>query len=304
MSSPCSISSSRCSQLAGQLGRGQRVLAEQADHLDALLGGVQRAALALDVADRDQPLDDRRARRGRADAGVLHRLAQLGVLDVLAGGLHRAEQRGLGEAPRRLGLLAERLDRRASRRPRPARAAGRSWSPPESSSSPGCLRLLAVDAPSSRPRSGRGRWCGRRARRPWSRRACARRRRRGGRWPGSAWRRGRRSCSRPAPIFDRSCSDRVGMIAWWSSTFLSLTTRPSGSFSSAVTYAAPFAYALVAPDELGGGLDLGDHVARQEARVRARVGDRLVLLVELLRRGERAPRARSRRACSRGAGAR
>jgi hypothetical protein len=34
----------------------------------------------------------------------------------------------------------------------------------------------------------------------------------------------------------------VGMIAWWSVTFASLTTRPSGSVSSPVTYAAAFAY--------------------------------------------------------------
>ena len=42
--------------------------------------------------------------------GVLHRLAQLGVVDLLAGGLHGAEQRRVGEAPRRLGLLAHELD--------------------------------------------------------------------------------------------------------------------------------------------------------------------------------------------------
>ena len=67
--------------------------------------GDERAAVALDVADVDQALDDRRARRRRADARVLHRLAQLLVVDELAGGLHRAEQRGVGVAPRRLGLL-------------------------------------------------------------------------------------------------------------------------------------------------------------------------------------------------------
>jgi hypothetical protein len=50
----------------------------------------QRAALALDVADVDQALDDRGARGGRADPRVLHRLAQLVVVDELARGLHRA----------------------------------------------------------------------------------------------------------------------------------------------------------------------------------------------------------------------
>ena len=41
-------------------------------------------------------------------------------------------------------------------------------------------------------------------------------------------------------------------------------------------------------DELGGRLDLADLVARQEARVGTRVGERLVLLVEPLRGGQRA----------------
>src|SRR3954447_11423888 len=96
--------------VARHLGRGDDVLAEQLDHLHALLRGVERASLALDVADGDQALDDRRARGRRADAGLLHRLAHLVVGDLLAGRLHRAEQRRLGVAPRRLGLLRERLD--------------------------------------------------------------------------------------------------------------------------------------------------------------------------------------------------
>ena len=37
------------------------------------------------------------------------------------------------------------------------------------------------------------------------------------------------------------------MIAWWSSTFALLTTRPSGRSASAVTYAAPFAYSPLRP---------------------------------------------------------
>src|SRR3954447_6531023 len=91
--------------VAGHHRRGQRVLAEQADHAEPLLGAHERAPLALHVADVDQALDDRRARGGRADPGVLHRLAQLVVLDQLAGGLHRAQQRRVGVAARRLGDL-------------------------------------------------------------------------------------------------------------------------------------------------------------------------------------------------------
>src|SRR5207244_5704981 len=46
----------------------------------------------------------------------------------------------------------------------------------------------------------------------------------------------------------------------------------------------------VAADELDRRADLLDQVARQEAGARARVRDRLPLLVQLLRRGERPPR--------------
>ena len=86
------------------------MLAEQADDVQALLGRDQGAAVALDVADRDQPLDDRRARGGRADTRLLHRLAQLVVVDELAGGLHRAQQRGVAVAPRRFRFLARARD--------------------------------------------------------------------------------------------------------------------------------------------------------------------------------------------------
>ena len=67
--------------------------------------GTSARAVALDVADVDQALDDRRARGRRADPRFLHRLAQRLFVDELAGGLHRAEQRGVRVAPRRLGLL-------------------------------------------------------------------------------------------------------------------------------------------------------------------------------------------------------
>src|SRR3954453_4299287 len=91
--------------VAGQPRRGQRVLAEQADDVEALLRADERAPFALDVAHVDQPLDDRGARGGRADPGVLHCLAQLVVVDELARRLHGPEQRRVGVAPRRLGLL-------------------------------------------------------------------------------------------------------------------------------------------------------------------------------------------------------
>ena len=44
------------------------------------------------------------------------------------------------------------------------------------------------------------------------------------------------------------------MIAWWSVTFASFTTRPSGSTSSPVTYRAACAYSLCEPTSSAVGL--------------------------------------------------
>ena len=46
----------------------------------------------------------------------------------------------------------------------------------------------------------------------------------------------------------------VGMIAWWSVTLASLTTRPSGSTSSPVTYSAARAYSRWRPTSAAVGL--------------------------------------------------
>src|SRR4029077_1884573 len=62
---------------AGQARAGELVLAEQVDDLDALAGRLQATAVAHDVADVDQALDDGCARGRRPDARVLHGLAQL-----------------------------------------------------------------------------------------------------------------------------------------------------------------------------------------------------------------------------------
>ncbi len=56
------------------------------------------------------------------------------------------------------------------------------------------------------------------------------------------------------PIFSRLCSERVGMIAWWSETFSSLTTRASGSTSRPTTYSAPLLYSLCEPTSSAIGL--------------------------------------------------
>ncbi len=44
------------------------------------------------------------------------------------------------------------------------------------------------------------------------------------------------------------------MIAWWSVTFASFTTRPSGNLSSPVTYSAAFRYSARPPTSAAIGL--------------------------------------------------
>ncbi len=90
--------------VAGQLGLGQVLdaqAAQQGHQLEGLGRRHQFAALAQQVLLGEQALDDRRARGRRAQALLGHRLAQLVVVDQLARALHRAEQRGLGIARRR-----------------------------------------------------------------------------------------------------------------------------------------------------------------------------------------------------------
>src|SRR4029079_1779975 len=94
---------------ARELGGRQRVAAQQLDRLAALRRRDQGLRLPLDVPDVEQPLDRVGAGGGRAQAALLHRLPQLLVVDQLAGRLHRAQQRGLGEAGRWLGLLGQHL---------------------------------------------------------------------------------------------------------------------------------------------------------------------------------------------------
>jgi hypothetical protein len=64
----------------------------------------------------DQPFDDLRARRGRAQSLFAHCLAQFFVLDQLAGAFHRAEQRRFREPRWRLGLRGNHLDVRCLHR--------------------------------------------------------------------------------------------------------------------------------------------------------------------------------------------
>ena len=196
--------------LAGQAGRGQRVLAEQPDHVQTLLRDDERAAVALDVADLEQPLDDRRAgRRGPDPGSFIASRSSSSSTSLPAVSIAPSSER-VAVAPRRLGLLRLRGDLRPSRRS-PCSSRGSRCSRP-SSSSDRSLRVggLAVHAAPARDEDHASRASGTRDAPRSSRRACSRTRRRGGRPPGTAGRRGRRSSGR------RRTSCRPGDARRWS----------------------------------------------------------------------------------------
>ena len=127
-SSPRAIRASRASHAPVSSGDARLATGSASISAMPIARRHQLLPVAHDVVALEQRLDDRRARRRRAEAAVLHRGAQRVVVDRLAGGLHRAEQRRLGVARRRRGLLrdAARTRRRAAgpRRAAAAIAAG------------------------------------------------------------------------------------------------------------------------------------------------------------------------------------
>src|SRR3954468_10037116 len=274
--------------IAREAGRGERVGVEQPDHHHTLVGRVQRAALALDVADVYQPLDDRRARGGRADAGVLHGLAQLRVVHVLAGRLHRAEERGLREAPRWLGLLADRLDRDGLDRLALVELRQELIAARVVVGLVGALRLLAVDrlpagleqAPAARAELVLGH----------------------DRLDARALVDGLRVEDREEALRDEVVDLQLvgthlrqvvlGLRRYQRVVVVDLLVVHDAAEWQPVEREHIFRRAPVlgvVAHEPCGRLDLRDLVARQEARVGPRVGDRLVLLVELLSSAQRAP---------------
>ena len=278
--------------VAGQARRGQRVLVEQPDHVQALLGGDQRAAVALDVADVDQALDDRGARGGRADAGVLHGLAQLVVVDELARGLHRGQQRRVGVAARRLGDLLLRgdlarvdglaaLELRELLRAALVVVGGRLRTRGE--------RLLAVDAaPAGHEQDAAGR---------------AEDVRLDGRLQARVLEHGLGMEDGEEAAGDHVVDPpvvvghlvelvvRVGRDDRVVVGDLRVVDHPVGREHVEPGHVrGRLGVLAVLADVAGDRLDLAAHVRGQEARVRTRVGERLVLLVEPLRRRERAPR--------------
>ena len=101
----------------GQLGASQ-LLRHQIDKLNALRGGDQALAGALDIKGGKELFDDvRPGRRGAEPGGLLQDLAELLVRDLADRRmLHRGQQGGLGVAGRGCGLPlgeAELLHRQA-----------------------------------------------------------------------------------------------------------------------------------------------------------------------------------------------
>ena len=140
------------------------------------------------------------------------------VVDELAGGLHRREQRRLRVARRRLRLLRLACAS-AQRTVMPSSSCGSS--PPSASPSSSCLRrVVGLDAVDAAP-AGLERDLAARAEalapRPRSRSSCARSARAGGRRRGSAWRRGRRCAARRPTrtsdvVLDVGRDDRVVVV--------------------------------------------------------------------------------------------
>ena len=88
-------------------GRALHRAGDRRDHGDPLVGRGESLAEALGVLPREEGLEDLGPRRRRPEPVLLHRLGQLLLVERPAGRLHRGEQRGVGEALGRPGLLRE-----------------------------------------------------------------------------------------------------------------------------------------------------------------------------------------------------
>jgi hypothetical protein len=133
-------------------------MAQREQERERLRRRVQVAPDPMEVVLEDQTFDDLRARRGRAQAFLAHRFAQLLVLDQLSGAFHGRKERRLGiyragglvwvaphstsRAHLSLSLIGTRLGESRSRRPcrRPAATPARSLTRPRS------LKRFALDA--------------------------------------------------------------------------------------------------------------------------------------------------------------
>ena len=209
VSSPCSIRPSRCSQSPVSPGDVSACPSSRRMTFRPFSVADERAAVALDVADVDQPLDDRRARGRRADARVLHRLAQLVVVDELAGRLHRAPAATRRSSAAAAWSPSPPRRPRACRPPRPARAsAAPAPRPRRRPARRAVLEALAVDAAPARHEQHPAARAEHVLARPSSPGACSRTRPRDGRRRGSGARPGRRCACRRRSSSPTRCSAR------------------------------------------------------------------------------------------------
>ncbi len=223
---------------SGQGGALHR-LRDEGDEADPFLGRREGLPVPLRVAARQERLEDLRPRGGGPEAVLLHRVGELLLVERLPRGLHRRQERRVGEALRRarLPLHARHVDhllplaagetRRAARPPRRRRPsfATRARAPPPSTpprrpssrssgsgrrrGRPRAFRSRPPSRPSSSPRRARrarprgaAAPRGRRAPAPPGRGPAGRSasgRWRGGRSPSRRPRSGRRAASRPSP---------------------------------------------------------------------------------------------------------
>ena len=96
--------------VASQRRAGDVVVAKHLDDGETLRCSQQLAARALDVLVRDQILNRLCSCGRRSETRVAHRCCKFFVVDQLARGLHRLQQRVFGEVPGRRGLLGEHSD--------------------------------------------------------------------------------------------------------------------------------------------------------------------------------------------------
>ena len=96
--------------VASQRRAGDVVVAKHLDDGETLRCSQQLAARALDVLVRDQILNRLCTGGRRSEPGVAHRCGELLVVDQLARGLHRLQERVFGEVPGRSGLFREHGD--------------------------------------------------------------------------------------------------------------------------------------------------------------------------------------------------
>ncbi len=98
-----------CLPLAGHDG-ALDLGVDYVDQADSFVGGFQALAVAHNIFALEQHFDDGSAGGGRAQAGFLHGVGELLLVERLAGGFHGGEEGAFGETLGRPRLLFQNLD--------------------------------------------------------------------------------------------------------------------------------------------------------------------------------------------------